>query len=105
MALKWANMHVNLYHSICVLVLRRCKHPIETVLGPVWETFSVLQPPASAFWLQKRDPTCVCTGVCVLYTHSSVAGRRISYYVVILSYDNYYTNLRDYGNFLVSDLL
>ena len=32
-------------------------------------------------------------------------GHRISYSVATLSYDNYYTNLRDYGNFLVSDLL
>ena len=39
------------------------------------------------------------------HTYCSVAGRRISYYVATLSYDNYYTNLRDYGNSLVSDLL
>ena len=42
-----------------------------------------------------------------IYTHTyySVAGRRITYFVATLSYDNYYTNLRDYGNSLISDLL
>jgi hypothetical protein len=35
----------------------------------------------------------------------SVADYIITYSVVILSYDNYYTNLRDYSNSLLCDLL
>jgi len=37
--------------------------------------------------------------------YCSAAGYRITYSVVTLSYDNYYANLRDYSNFLLSDLL
>jgi len=56
--------------SVDLLVNRRglglCPRILKkNCTGPVWETFSVLQPPASTFWLQKRNPTCVCTGVCV----------------------------------------
>ena len=34
-----------------------------------------------------------------------VAGYKITYSVATLSYDNYYVNLRDYSNFLLSGLL
>ena len=32
------------------------------------------------------------------HMYCSVADRRISYFVITLSYDNYYVNLRDYSN-------
>jgi hypothetical protein len=34
----------------------------------------------------------------------SVAGYKITYYVVTLSYHNYYANLRDYSNSLLNGL-
>jgi len=34
-----------------------------------------------------------------------VAGYKITYFVAILSYDNYYINLRNYSNSLLSGLL
>ena len=46
-----------------------------------------------------------CINASYMYTYYSVAGRKISYSMATLSYNNYYTNLRDYGNSLISDLL
>jgi hypothetical protein len=39
------------------------------------------------------------------HTYCFVAGHRITYSVATLSYDNYYTNLRDYSISLLSVLL
>ena len=44
----------------------------------------------------------------VTITHGDiypVAGYKITYSVAALSYDNYYVNLRDYSNSLLSGLL
>jgi hypothetical protein len=41
----------------------------------------------------------------VIVNHYSAAGYRITYFVATLSYDNYYANLRDYNNTLLSGLL
>ena len=46
-----------------------------------------------------------CINASYMYTYYSVAGRKISYSMATLSYNNYYTNLRDYDNSLISDLL
>ena len=40
-----------------------------------------------------------------IYNYYPVAGYKITYSVVTLSYDNYYINLRDYSNSLLSGLL
>ena len=40
-----------------------------------------------------------------IYNYYFVAGYKITYSVATLSYDNYYVNLRDYSNSLLSDLL
>jgi hypothetical protein len=37
--------------------------------------------------------------------NNPVAGYKITYSVATLSYDNYYVNLRDYSNSLLSGLL
>jgi len=40
-----------------------------------------------------------------LYNYYPVAGYKIIYSVATLSYDNYYVNLRDYSNSLLSGLI
>ena len=39
------------------------------------------------------------------YNYYHIAGYKITYSVATLSYDNYYVNLQDYNNSLLSDLL
>jgi len=39
------------------------------------------------------------------YIYYSATGYRITYFVATLSYDNYYVNLYDYSNPLLSGLL
>jgi hypothetical protein len=40
-----------------------------------------------------------------IYIYYATAGYKITYSVATLSYDNCYTNLRDYSNSLLCDLL
>jgi len=40
-----------------------------------------------------------------IYNYYPVAGYKVTYSVATLSYDNYYVNLRDYSNSLLSGLL
>ena len=40
-----------------------------------------------------------------IYIYYCIAGYKITYSIATLSYDNYYINLRDYSNSLLSGLL
>jgi hypothetical protein len=40
-----------------------------------------------------------------IYIYNPIASYKITYFVVTLSYDNCYANLRDYSNSLLCDLL
>ena len=40
-----------------------------------------------------------------IYNYYPVAGYKITYFIATLSYNNYYVNLRDYNNSLLSGLL
>ena len=43
--------------------------------------------------------------VCIIIYNYHVVGYKITYSVATLNYDNYYVNLRDYSNSILSGLI
>ena len=76
-----------------------------------WTGLVSIEPSNKSLNLSSYDSTLkISTNFIYIYiyiyiNYCSATGHRITYFVATLSYDNYYANLPDYSNSLLSDLL